>query len=255
VNRFGLTGRAAEAVALTLEDDEVQAMQEYANTVSIKRLNFNDHGPVHVRVVALNALIMLELLREAGIKTSLEKEEGSFEESVTAVFLASILHDLGMTIGRQDHELHSAYLSYPILDRLLRKVYAGDMTKLAAVRSLALECIAGHMGTRTIYSLEAGVVQVADGCDMTKGRARIPMIVAGRRPLPGDIHKLSAASIKDVGISRGKDSPIRIEIQMSGEVGLFQVEEVFLAKIAKSTAKSYIELYALVDNGEPKRYL
>jgi metal-dependent HD superfamily phosphatase/phosphodiesterase len=42
---------------------------------------------------------------------------------------------------------------------------------------------------------------------------------------------------------------------MSSEVGLFQVEEVFLAKIAKSTAKSYIELYALVDNGEPKRYL
>ncbi|MDR0597804.1 MAG: phosphohydrolase, partial [Treponema sp.] len=76
VNRFDLSGRAAEAAALTLGDDEVQAMQEYANTVSIKRLNFNDHGPVHVRVVALNALIMLGLLREAGIKTSLEKEEG-----------------------------------------------------------------------------------------------------------------------------------------------------------------------------------
>jgi metal-dependent HD superfamily phosphatase/phosphodiesterase len=255
VNRFGLSGRAAEAAELALGDDEVQAMQEYANTVSIKRLNFNDHGPVHVRVVALNALIMLGLLREAGIKTSLEKEEGGFEESLVAVFLASMLHDLGMTIGRQDHELHSAYLSYPILDRLLRKVYAGDMPKLAAVRSLALECIAGHMGTRTIYSLEAGVVQVADGCDMTQGRARIPMIVGGRRPLPGDIHKLSANAIKDVRISKGKDNPIRIEIQMSGEVGLFQVEEVFLAKIAKSTAKSYIELYALVDDGEPKRYL
>jgi metal-dependent HD superfamily phosphatase/phosphodiesterase len=42
---------------------------------------------------------------------------------------------------------------------------------------------------------------------------------------------------------------------MSGEVGLFQIEEVLLVKIANSTAKSYIELYALVDNGEPKRYL
>jgi metal-dependent HD superfamily phosphatase/phosphodiesterase len=230
-------------------------MQEYANTVSIKRLNFNDHGPVHVRVVALNALIMLGLLRDAGIKTSLEKEEGSFEESLVAVFLASMLHDLGMTVGRQDHELHSAYLAYPILDRLLRKVYAGDLLKLVAVRSLTLECIAGHMGTRTINSLEAGVVQVADGCDMTKGRARIPMIVAGRGSRPGDIHKLSANSIKDVRISRGKDNPIHIEILMSSEVGLFQIEEVFLAKIAKSTAKGYIELYALVNNGEPKRYL
>jgi metal-dependent HD superfamily phosphatase/phosphodiesterase len=158
-------------------------------------------------------------------------------------------------VGRQDHELHSAYLAYPVLDRLLRQVYAGDLPKLVAVRSLALECIAGHMGNRTIYSLEAGVVQVADGCDMTKGRARIPMIMGGRSSQQGDIHKLSANVIKDVRISRGKDSPIHIEIQMSSEVGLFQIEEVFLAKIAKSTAKSYIELYALVDNGAPKRYL
>jgi metal-dependent HD superfamily phosphatase/phosphodiesterase len=129
------------------------------------------------------------------------------------------------------------------------------MPKLVAVRSLALECISGHMGAITINSLEAGVVQVADGCDMTKGRARIPMIMAGRRPQRGDMHKLSANSIKDVRISKGTDSPIRIEIQMTSEVGLFQVEEVFLPKIAKSTAKSYIELYALVDDGEPKRYL
>jgi metal-dependent HD superfamily phosphatase/phosphodiesterase len=254
IKKAGLAGRAADAVALTLGDDEVQAMQEYANTVSIKRLNFNDHGPVHVRTVALNALIMLGLLRDAGIKTSLEKEDGDFEDSLVAVFLASMLHDLGMSVGRQDHELHSAYLAYPILDRLLRRVYADDLAKMVAVRSLALECISGHMGNRTIYSLEAGVVQIADGCDMTKGRARIPMIVA-RRPGPGDMHKLSANAIKNVRISRGKDNPIHIEILMTGEVGLFQIEEVFLAKIAKSTAKSYIELYALVDDGEPKRYL
>jgi metal-dependent HD superfamily phosphatase/phosphodiesterase len=89
---------------------------------------------------------------------------------------------------------------------------------------------------------------------MTKGRSRIPMIVSPR-PRQGDIHKLSAASIRNVRISRGTDNPVRIEIQMSSEVGLFQIEEVFLAKIAKSTAKSYIELYALVNDGEPKRYL
>jgi metal-dependent HD superfamily phosphatase/phosphodiesterase len=255
VTRCGLPGKAVEAVTLALGDDEVQAMQEYANTVSIMRLGFNDHGPVHVRTVALNALVMMELLRDAGIKTSLEKEDcGSFEDSLTAVFLASIFHDLGMTIGRQDHELHSVYLAYPILDRLLRKVYAGDLQKLVTVLSLALEGIAGHMGSRAIHSLEAGVVQIADGCDMTKGRARIPLMVAGG-PRPGDIHQLSANSIEDVRIFRGREKPVHIEIQMSGEVGLFQIEEVLMAKIANSTAKSYIELYALVDNGEPKRYL
>jgi metal-dependent HD superfamily phosphatase/phosphodiesterase len=256
VTRFGLSsGKAMEAVKLTLRDDEVQAMQEYANTVSIMRLNYNDHGPVHMRTVALNALIMMGLLRDAGIKTNLEKEDcGDFEDSIIAVFLASILHDMGMTIGRQDHEMHSIYLAYPILDRFLRKIYSGNLQKLVTVRSLALEGISGHMGTRTIHSLEAGVVQIADGCDMTKGRARIPLIVAGG-PQSGDIHQISANSIENVRIFRGKEQPVHIEIRMSGEVGLFQIEEVLLAKIAKSTAKNYIELYALVNDRDPKRYL
>ncbi|GHV13539.1 hypothetical protein FACS189491_08620 [Spirochaetia bacterium] len=46
-----------------------------------------------------------------------------------------------------------------------------------------------------------------------------------------------------------------IRSAISCEVGLFQVEEVLLGKIAASTAKSYIELYAQVNSGEKKRYL
>jgi metal-dependent HD superfamily phosphatase/phosphodiesterase len=247
--------RAAETARILLGDDEVQALQEYGNTVSIKRLFYNDHGPVHMRTVALNALIMMGLLREAGIPTSLEKEEcGSFEDSLAAVILASGLHDVGMSVGRQDHELHSAYLSYPIMDRILSQVYAGSIQQRVTIRSLAIEGISGHMGGRAIYSLEAGVILVADGCDMQKGRARIPMALADH-PKVGDIHKYSANSIEEVRIDRGAEKPIRIEVSMSSEVGLFQVEEVLLGKIAASTAKTYIELYAQVNKGAPKRYL
>jgi metal-dependent HD superfamily phosphatase/phosphodiesterase len=89
---------------------------------------------------------------------------------------------------------------------------------------------------------------------MAKGRARIPMHLAGA-PKVGDIHKYSAASIEAVRLSRGKNRPIRIDVEMSGEVGLFQVEEVLLGKIATSTAKSYVELYAIVQSREPKQYL
>ncbi|MDR3247503.1 MAG: phosphohydrolase, partial [Treponema sp.] len=148
-----------ETAKLLLQDDEIQALQEYANTVSIKRLSYNDHGPVHMRTVALNALIMMGLLRDAKIQTSLEKEEtGSFEDSLTAILLASILHDIGMSIGRQDHELHSSYLAYPIIDRLLAQVFRDSIEKRVIIRSLAVEGISGHMGNRTIYSLEAGVI-------------------------------------------------------------------------------------------------
>jgi metal-dependent HD superfamily phosphatase/phosphodiesterase len=256
VEAFGLSGKAQAALALLLQDEELQAAQEYANTVSIVRLGFNDHGPVHMRTVAMNALIMLRLLRQAGIKTSLEKDEcGDFEDSLIAVLCASILHDLGMGIGRQDHELHSVYLTLPILNRLLAEVYGGNVQKQVMVRALTLEGIFGHMGTHTIHSLEAGVVQIADGCDMTKGRARIPLALVGQTTKGGHIHQYSANSIEEVHIDAGKEKPIRIDVHMSNEAGFFFVFEVLLKKIACSTAKPFVELYAQVREETAHQYL
>ena len=40
-------------------NQEIAAMQEYANMVSIGRLGLNDHGPVHMKTVCRNALKML----------------------------------------------------------------------------------------------------------------------------------------------------------------------------------------------------
>jgi metal-dependent HD superfamily phosphatase/phosphodiesterase len=255
LSAFKLPGKALEGARLVLEDEEIQATQEYANTVSIIRLGYNDHGPVHMRTVALNAIILMGLLRQAGIKTNLEKEEcGTFEDSLTAVLFAAMLHDLGMSVGRQDHELHSVYLALPIINRLLERLYPENTQKRVIIRSLALEGISGHMGNRTIHSLEAGVIQVADGCDMTKGRARIPIALAGS-PRVGNIHQYSANSIEDVRICSGAEKPIQIEVRMSSEVGLFQIEEVLLGKITPSTVKPHIELYAMVQGEAPKQYL
>jgi metal-dependent HD superfamily phosphatase/phosphodiesterase len=252
---LSLPGKALEAAKLFLADEEIQATQEYANTVSIVRLGFNDHGPVHMRTVVLNAITMLGLLRQAGIKTSLETEGvGTFEDSVVGACFGALLHDMGMSVSRQDHELHSSYISFPIISRLLEKVYSDSIHKMVMVRSLALEAIAGHMGNRHIHSLEAGVVQVADGCDMTKGRARIPMALSHTSKV-GNIHQYSANSIEQVKVFQGEEKPIRFEVTMSSEVGLFQVEEVLMYKIASSTAKPHIELYALVQGEESKRYL
>jgi metal-dependent HD superfamily phosphatase/phosphodiesterase len=280
IRSLSLTGKAEKTAELFLKDEELQSMQEYANMVSIVRLKYNDHGPVHTRTVALNAIVMMDLLRRADIRTSLETEEcGDFEDSLCAVLAGAFLHDVGMSIGRQDHELHSTYLACPILDRILAEVYPLPGTtarpersggegsppgrqserpavffKRVMIRSLALEAISGHMGNRSINSLEAGIVQIADGCDMKKGRARIPLAMAGS-PRMGDIHQYSANSIEELTIERGKEKPISIRVIMSSEVGLFQVEEVLLNKIAAGTAKSYIELYAILKDGRPKRYL
>ena len=99
-----------------LSNAEIEAIQNYANNVSITRIGLNDHGPVHMKTVCRNALKMLSLLHEAGIETSLEKEHaGTFADSVCGVMLAAMLHDSGMTIARKDHELYSGIVAFGLI--------------------------------------------------------------------------------------------------------------------------------------------
>ncbi len=244
-----------ELVNYLFNDEELQEMQDYANNVSIKRLGYNDHGPVHMRQVCANAIKMLNLLQDSGIKTSLEKEEiGTFEDSMCAVIIAGLMHDLGMMIGRQGHEEMSVTLAKPIIERTLMHILPDNLHRRTIIKSLAIEAIIGHMSSRKIHSVEAGIILIADGCDMTKGRARIPMAI-NTTPRVGDIHKYSANAITRIGIHHGERRPIRIDIEMTGEVGFFQIEEVLLTKIESSPAKEYVELYAGVTGEEAKCYL
>lgn len=238
-------------------NQEIAAIQDYANIVSIGRLGLNDHGPVHMKIVCRNALKMLSILHTAGIQTSLEKENiGTFADSVTAVMLASLLHDSGMTIGRNGHELYSGIISYSIIEKVLSQLLpeTSNILRWTIIRSIAMEGIIGHMATHPIHSIEAGIILISDGCDMTKGRARIPLEIPSK-PTEGDIHKYSANAIEKVKIGRGNECPLKIEVHMRAEVGFFQVEEVLIPKIQSSPAKSLLELYAGVEGEEMKRYM
>ncbi len=250
-----LSGKPAIAASMVFNDEEAQTMQNYANTVSIKRLGYNDHGPVHMRKTALSALIMFDLLHEAGIKFSIEEENiGSVEDSKVAVLLSSLLHDVGMSVGRENHELLGVVFATPIIERTLPKIYTTDIEKKTIVKSLIIEGIAGHMATQDIHSLEAGLVLIGDGCDMEKGRARVIFLLS-RTPKVGDIHKYSANSIQRVEIIRGEEKPIRIIVEMTESVGFFQIEEVLFPKILSNPVKPYVELYGRVTGEEMRRYL
>ncbi len=245
--------RPLRATELLFQDKEVQHLQDYANTVSIKRLHHNDHGPVHMRKAMLNALTILDLLNKAGVKFNLEKEGiGTFEDSKIAVLTAAFLHDVGMSVGRENHENSGAILAAPIIQRFLDELY-DDLEKKVILRSLIIEGIMGHMGSQKIFSMEAGIIIVADGCDMEMGRARIPMMYTESQV--GDIHKYSSSAIKKVTITKGEKRPIRIHVSMKESVGFFQVEEVLLKKIFASTIEDYIELHAGVIGQDDKCYL
>ena len=250
-----LDGRPLALAKLIFNDPEIHHLQNYANVVSIKRLNFNDHGPVHMNKVGLNSIKIMKILHKQGFKFSLESEEAAqFEDCLTAVLAAALIHDIGMSLGRENHEKNGVMLANTILTRLFKEVYHDDFEKQVILRTIALECIIGHMGTQKIHSYEAGVVLIADGCDMEKGRSRIPIMI-NDAPKPGDIHQYSSASINKVKISKGNDKLLSIDVDMSASVGFFQIEEVLFHKINASTLKPFIELYAGVEGREPKKYL
>ncbi len=250
-----LSGLPRRVVELLCADPELHALQEYANTVSITRLNFNDHGPVHMRMVAVNAMKLFDLLEAAGIPFNLEREGvGDAEMSRIAVLCAALMHDIGMSVGREGHEHTALLFAVPLIDRALAEIYPHDIGKRVIVRSLAVEGIVGHMAHQKVHSLEAGVVLVADGLDMQKGRSRIPMLISPGAKV-GDIHQYSAAAIEGVRIEKGEDRPIRIIVTMSESVGFFQVEAVLITKIEASSIKPYIELYAGKREMPPRRYL
>ena len=251
-----LVGKAQRAAELVFINTELQALQEYSNIVSIRRLGYNDHGPVHMRKAALNSILMFNLLNDAGIKLNLESENiATNDDSLVGVVLSALMHDLGMSVARDSHELIGLIVSQKYIDEILDSIYkkSEEFVKIA-VKSIVLEGILGHMTTRKIHTLEAGLVLIGDGCDMEGGRARIPTLLRNE-PKAGDIHRHSSVAIELVNIIAGDDRPIRIEIKMNESVGFFQVEEVLYPKISSSPIKQYIELYAQVRNGEKLRYM
>lgn len=237
------------------QDPKVKLWQNQANHVSIVRLGYNDHGPVHMRIVTLHALRIMNLLKEGGVRSTMEFEEiGTYEDSKVAVVLAAMLHDVGMGVTRDKHEWHSVHMCMPLVERYLAEIYPDDEEKQLAIACMVREAIVGHMGHDKIHSVEAGVLLVADGTDMTKGRARIAKMLA-QKPTLGDMHRHSADAIKEVILTKGEERPVHIAVKMDDYSGIFQVEEVLMQKISYSPIRQHIELSVLVHDDPPRRYL
>ena len=248
-------GPVRDLLAQMLVDEEIHLYHSYANAVSVRRLGYNDHGPVHARLVTYNALKILRFLHEDGVKTSLEEEEiAGYEASQVAVALGAFLHDFGMGVAREGHEWHSLSLGDQIIRRYLDRLYPDEPALRVVVRAMAHEVIVGHMAKVRIHSVEAGVVLVADGTDMTRGRSRIPQLME-RDPVVGDMHRFSASAVKRVDITAGEHKPVRITVAMDNETGLFQVEEVLMTKVKASPIIDTLEIAAVVKEGAPRFYL
>lgn len=246
-------GKLGTIVQHLVKDTLIGSIQNYANVVAIQRLGYNDHGPVHARIVTLNCMRLFELLVAGGVDPSLVVEEmGTHEDSLIAVTIAAFLHDVGMSVTRDQHESHSLLIADRFILEALRKVYR-DEGRIYMLRSLIYEAIVGHMGHVRVNSVEAGIVMIGDGADATKGRALVPTLIA-RNPMLGDIHRFSASAIDSVDIKPGRRKPVRIDVYMTSSAGLFQVEEVLIGKAKASPIMNYLEIAAHLE-GKERLYL
>lgn len=229
-------------------DRGLHALWRCANVNAVDRLGMSDHGPVHVQIVANIALRLLRLLVASGQQPSIVTHHGlRVEDAEVVTVLAALLHDIGMSIHRDDYERFSLMLAPEKLRSLLDGVY--EEPYLTVIVSETLHAIITHRSDGRPKTLEAGVVRVADALDMAKGRSRIPF-EAGQV----NIHSVSAAAIDKVTISRGETKPIQIDIQMSNSAGIFQLDELLKEKLHRSGLESFVEVAAHIE-GETERSL
>jgi len=215
------------------QDVEIKTLWRISNVNAIDRLKMTDHGPVHYQIVANIAIRLARILVKNDVEMSIVKNYGlTNEHAELVILLASIFHDLGMSIHREGHEGFSLFLANNILHRILDFL---DVEERTIVISEVLHAIISHRSGGTPYTIEAGIVRVADALDMSEGRSRIPYEMG-----IFDIHSISAAAIDKVEIAEGDKKPIQIKIIMNTMAGIFQVDELLKHKLMGSGIEKHI---------------
>ena len=225
-----------KAIKFIEDDVEVTTLWRCSNVMSMERQNLNDHGPVHIKIVANRAMKLFRMLIKNGVEPSIVKNYGmTVEDAEVVILLGSVLHDLGLAIVRDRHEIFSVPLARDILKRFLPTMY--NVEESTIMTSEILHAVLTHHEPSYPQTLEAGIIKVADALDMEKGRARIPY-EEGRL----NIHSISAFAIEKVDILDGDEKPITIAIKMDNPAGVFQVDNLLVEKTRGSGLEKYLQV-------------
>jgi uncharacterized protein len=230
-------------------DEQVKAWWHASAVNATRRLGMSDHSWVHIQIVLNIALRLGRLLFRRGVTPSVVTDYGMSERDAEVVIAAGcLMHCVGMSIHRDDHERYSLFLSADKLGALLETAY--QEPERTIIVSEALHAIIGHRRQGAPFTVEAGIVRVADALDMARGRSRVPF-EAGHQ----NIHSLSAYAIEEVKIVPGRDRAVRVAIAMSNSAGIFQVDELLATKLRGSGREQHIEVIARIDAEQEQRLL
>ena len=235
-----------KVMELVNADDDLYALWTAANVNAVERLGMTDHGPVHVKIVMNMAVRMMRLLVEAGVEPGIVANyRMEPQDAEVVVALAALMHDLGMSIHRSDHETYSLFITEGKLREMLPALY--PPREQTIIRSEVLHAIIAHRSDGRPLTVEAGVVRIADALDMAKGRSRIPFSSGSR-----SIHSVSAAAVESVSIGRGEGKPIAVTVMLSGSAGLFQIDQLLRNKLDGSGLEHLLEVHVKVVRTEKR---
>jgi metal-dependent HD superfamily phosphatase/phosphodiesterase len=230
-------------------DDQVKAWWHVSAINATRRLGMSDHSWVHIQIVLNIGLRLARLLFRRGVTPSVVVDYGMSERDAEVVVAAGCLfHCVGMSIHRDDHERYSLFLTADKLASLLDSGYSEPERSI--IVSEALHAIIGHRRKGNPFTVEAGIVRVADALDMARGRSRVPF-ESGHQ----NIHSLSAYAIDEVKIAPGRDRAVRVEIAMSNSAGIFQVDELLATKLRGSGLEQHVEVIARIDAEHEQRLI
>jgi metal-dependent HD superfamily phosphatase/phosphodiesterase len=241
--------RLERLLAAVNADEQVKAWWHVSAVNATRRLGMSDHSWIHIQIVLNVALRLARLLFRRGVVPSLVADYGLSDRDAEVVIAAGALfHDIGMQVHRADHETYSLFLTADKLGALLQGIY--DEPERSIVVAETLHAIIGHRRSGAPFTIEAGIVRVADALDMAAGRSRVPF-EAGHQ----NIHSLSAYAIERVEIKPGRERAVRIEIEMSNSAGIFQIDELLATKLRGSGLEQHIEVTARIEAEHEKRLL
>ena len=235
--------KALEMYQYLKNSPKVQSYLRTANRMAVSRLGYTDHGPVHAEVATWNAIKIFNILDDTFRPNVVAEGIGDTDDGRLIVLASTYLHDIGMTVHREEHYQASLQLAVPILEPKLESIYS-DPALATDMLSFIMHGIYSHDDDTQCLTLEAGITKLGDGSDLTKGRTIVPYHKG-----KVDIHSVSALAINNVILEPGTEKPLRITVAMDNPAGVFQVQAVLEKKIRTSGLRDHVQIEVLV-NGE-----
>ena len=230
-------------------DERVRAWW-YMAQITSERLGMSDHSWVHVQVVLNIALRLLRLLVKGGIEPAMVTDHGMRDRDAEVVVAGgALLHDVGMSIHRADHEAYSLFMVEERLQSLLAESLRGARADGGDRGDPARD----HRPPPPRRALHASRPAWCGSRTPSTWR-RAARASRSRAASTGSTPSRRRRSTRS-GSRRGRSAPVKIEIEMNNSAGVFQVDDLLATKLRGTPLEGHVEVIAQVPGETEKRLL